>query len=98
MQIHLESSLLTNTVSVYLRDGNQFAYSVSFQEIPAAVVRPEPIGTMTPTEAQQLMDNLWQCGFRPTEGKGSAGQLAATDRHLQDMRAIAFHSLGVTAP
>lgn len=51
-----------------------------------------------PTEAQELMDNLWRCGFRPTEGKGSAGQLAATDRHLQDMRAIAFHKLGVTAP
>lgn len=97
MQIHLETTMFSDRVRVYLRDGNQFAYSVSFQEYPAGT-RPEHIDTMTPTEAQELMDNLWRCGFRPTEGKGSAGQLAATDRHLQDMRAIAFHKLGVTAP
>jgi hypothetical protein len=37
-----------------------------------------------------LMDQLWQCGLRPTEGTGSAGSLAATERHLKDMREIAF--------
>lgn len=33
--------------------------------------------------AQNLMDSLWNCGLRPTEGKGSAGALAATERHLK---------------
>ena len=37
-----------------------------------------------------LMDELWQCGFRPSEGSGSAGSLAATERHLRDMQAIAM--------
>ena len=41
-------------------------------------------------EAQQLMDELWRCGLRPTEGTGSAGSLAATERHLADMQKIAF--------
>jgi hypothetical protein len=50
-----------------------------------------PRGPMiSETEAQALMDRLWTCGFRPTEGKGSAGALAATEQHLQDMRRIAF--------
>ena len=40
-------------------------------------------------QAQQLMDELWQCGLRPTEGTGSAGSLAATERHLNDMQAVA---------
>lgn len=40
--------------------------------------------------AQALMDQLWNCGIRPTEGSGSAGSLAATQRHLQDMQAVAF--------
>ena len=40
--------------------------------------------------AQQFMDQLWTCGIRPSEGTGSAGQLAATERHLSDMKAIAF--------
>lgn len=40
--------------------------------------------------AQQLMDQLWQCGLRPTEGTGSAGALAATQKHLDDMRKLVF--------
>jgi hypothetical protein len=45
--------------------------------------------------AQHLMDQLWQCGLRPTEGTGSAGSLAATQRHLEDMRTIAFKKLDI---
>lgn len=39
---------------------------------------------------QVLMDELWDRGFRPSEGLGSAGALAATQQHLEDMRRIAF--------
>ncbi len=42
------------------------------------------------TEAQELMDSLWQCGVRPSEGTGSAGQLAAVQYHLEDMRKLVF--------
>jgi hypothetical protein len=41
-------------------------------------------------QAQDLIDKLWQAGYRPTEGKGSAGALAATERHLADMRRLVF--------
>ncbi len=45
---------------------------------------------LRPEEAQQFMDELWRAGIRPTEGQGSAGALAATERHLQDMRTLVF--------
>lgn len=45
--------------------------------------------------AQQLMDELWSVGLRPTEGTGSAGALAATQRHLEDMKTVAFHALKI---
>lgn len=55
---------------------------------------PAPsLAVLEPTAAQELMDDLWRCGFRPSEGAGSAGALAATERHLADMRAVAFASL-----
>jgi hypothetical protein len=38
--------------------------------------------------AQQLMDQLWDCGLRPSEGAGSVGQMAAVQAHLADMRAL----------
>jgi len=47
-----------------------------------------PTLSLTQIQAQSLMDHLWQCGLRPTEGTGSAGSLAATERHLADMRTI----------
>ena len=50
---------------------------------------------MEPRTAQALMDQLWDCGLRPTEGTGSAGALAATERHLRDMQRLAFHALKV---
>lgn len=50
----------------------------------------EPILILRPDEAQALVDELWDCGLRPSEGSGSAGSLAATQRHLEDMRALVF--------
>lgn len=51
--------------------------------------------TIDDIAAQALMDGLWDCGLRPTEGKGSAGQLMAVQNHLEDMRTIAFAGLRV---
>ena len=53
---------------------------------------PEPSIEISPQDAQTLMDDLWRAGLRPTEGAGSAGSLAATERHLQDMRRLVFDS------
>ena len=50
---------------------------------------------LTHTEAQRLMDELWTCGLRPSEGSGSAGALAATQEHLKDMRRLVFESLAI---
>lgn len=50
----------------------------------------EPTMRLDNTAAQELMDNLWHCGLRPSEGTGSAGSLKATQDHLADMRKIAF--------
>lgn len=50
----------------------------------------EPTLRLENQEAQFLMDELWRCGLRPSEGTGSAGSLAATEKHLRDMQAIAM--------
>jgi len=49
-----------------------------------------PTFSLQPSAAQELMDELWRCGLRPTAGHGSAGAIAATERHLEDMRALVF--------
>jgi len=52
-----------------------------------------PLFELPMKDAQHLMDSLWNCGLRPSEGTGSAGSLKATQTHLEDMRKIAFHFL-----
>jgi hypothetical protein len=59
-----------------------------FEELPSVcILRPEA--------AQELMDDLFRCGIRPSSGKGSSGQLAATEKHLSDMRKIVARKLGM---
>lgn len=67
----------------------QFTLATEGEHIPVAV-------QLVPSQAQTLMDQLWECGLRPTEGTGSAGALAAVERHLADMKKIAFHVMRIS--
>ncbi len=70
-----------------------------FSEDESAIgTEPEPFMTIDRDSAQRLMDELWNVGIRPTEGTGSAGSLAATERHLKDFRAIVEKTLEVKFP
>lgn len=44
-----------------------------------------------------IMDEAWRIGVRPSESTADT-VIAAKDRHLQDMRALAFHKIGAELP
>lgn len=57
----------------------------------------DPTAVISIQEAQALLDELWNCGIRPSDGNGNVGQLGATERHLSDMRKLVSHFMpGVT--
>lgn len=64
--------------------------SITMQTIEEGEAFGDPTFSLRPDEAQAMMDELWRVGLRPSEGTGSAGSLAATERHLKDMQAIAM--------
>lgn len=70
------------------------AQPVVMTRVDPAERMPDPMLHLDNDQAQQLMDELWRCGLRPTEGTGSAGSLAATERHLADMRRLVFDPPG----
>lgn len=81
-------------VSIYMRQvihgvGSRYAEKISMIERKPGELA-EPMLNIDIQAAQQLMDELWKCGLRPSEGTGSAGSLAATERHLKDMQSIAM--------
>lgn len=70
--------------------GVAYAQELEFKDRPPEDegLNVQPAFTLRMEEAQRLMDQLWDCGLRPTEGTGSAGAMAATQRHLEDMRKL----------
>lgn len=63
-----------------------------WKEIKEGEAIPEAF-SLNMEEAQVLLNDLWHCGIRPTDGTGSTGQLSATQKHLDDMRKISFFLL-----
>lgn len=51
----------------------------------------DPFLRLSYDDCQTMMDALWDVGIRPSNGSGSAGQLAATEKHLDDMRNLTFN-------
>lgn len=79
-----------------IRDGKRsIATDVVFTEVEEGIIK-EPSFRLEVEDAQVLMDDLWKSGLRPTEGSGSAGQLAATQKHLEDFRNIVQNLLEVS--
>ena len=77
---------------VLVRDdrGTSIAKPVILERIEEGTYVSEPTMRLSNQAAQMLIDELWFCGLRPSEGTGSAGSLAATERHLKDMQAVAM--------
>lgn len=76
-------------VELVIYQGSAVAVNMTFYDHrPGEEVKPTTRISME--DAQTLMDDLWRSGLRPTEGAGSAGSLAATQRHLDDMRSLVF--------
>lgn len=69
------------------------AQPLVFEKYELGTKSEDPTFLLPIEMAQTLIDDLWHCGLRPSEGTGSAGALAATQKHLDDMRTIAFDLL-----
>lgn len=94
MRVHARFEPWGDAISIYIADGEALARNVTFEKhTPGEYASPTL--RIDHHAAQVLMDELWQCGIRPTQGKQSEGVTAAQARHLNDMRAIVSHKLGV---
>lgn len=86
LQARIERTFFTNALSVFFfrRQKGQLQVIPPVTLVNVAdYIDQEPSMSLTIDEAQQLMDELWRAGLRPSEGSGSAGAMAATERHLQ---------------
>lgn len=69
---------------------------LSSEEIDSGRIEVDPTLKLSYEEGQQLLDQLWNVGLRPSrEVGGGKGELASTQRHLDDMRTIAANALDI---
>lgn len=99
MQFHAQRVDYNSALELLIvvdQGGDVFAPAKRFAAAPLTLVEqtddslPQPTIRMRKQEGQQLMDALWDAGMRPSQGSGSEGSLAATQRHLEDMRTLVF--------
>ena len=55
----------------------------------------KPLFHMRNEQVQKLLDEIWQLGYRPSDGECSIGQIGAIKDHLADMRKIVGSKLKV---
>lgn len=92
LKARAEKSLFKSSITVYLYEklsGGKISYLSGFQfrDIEEGeAVDPSEVLELSYQTCQELMDSLWDCGLRPSEGSGSAGSLMATENHLKDLQ------------
>ena len=70
-------------------DGKVYDLVTSWEHVEGSAIHariPQTEIRLMGEEGQALIDTLWECGLRPTEGKGSAGSMAATEAHLATVK------------
>ena len=89
-----ERGIFTKGIKLHMADvsGPQIgvATSIKFEAFEDSQVREHALIDLPLESAQQLMDELYHCGVRPSQAAGSAGQLDAVKYHLEDMRTLAL--------
>ena len=93
-QVRAHSAPWNDGVEFLARDGVRIGRPIEMDIPVNEAISCEPTFSLPMEGAQVLMDDLWHAGLRPTEGSGSAGSLAATQRHLEDMRTLVFKPMG----
>jgi len=94
MKVHAEKKLWDRGIEIYLYERLPDGKVSSLSNLEFTTIDPMKESgdgksiTLSYETAQKLMDELWNCGLRPSEGSGSAGSLAATQNHLKNIQEI----------
>ncbi len=93
IRIYAQPNCASQEIDLFILVGNAYVVDVLMDDKQDEAARRAPSLSIPEGTAQMLMDQLWRCGLRPTEARSGAGTVEAMQRHLDDLREIAFHQL-----
>ena len=94
-------------IAIYIMeedDGKKYCYGTLTRHevtegdlIKPAIIFTGHMNEADPSSLKELMNDLWRLGLRPSEHEPH-NKLEAVEKHLEDMRSIAFHNLKIKKP
>lgn len=94
LRTRIQPSFATNGVEVYIIETSDSGVTsvgkpIEMQARNSGVYEPcEPTFHLFNLQAQELMDQLWMAGYRPTEGSGSAGAMKQAEDHIKSLKSV----------
>lgn len=96
-RVRIVNSILRNSFGFYLlkesKDGSlDMMKSFEIENIPyedrVKLRNDEPVFNLSEETCQEIVDELWNLGFRARQGHGSVGQLGAVEKHLESVEKV----------
>lgn len=98
-RIHADYQAHRPGFAIYLferhKDGSQSVCTGVAMAKADTALYMDPAAHLTKEAAQELLDDLWRSGIRPSVGVSSSGQLEAMQSHITDLRKLAFKAYKV---
>lgn len=94
-RVAVEYNLLRNSYDVHIlkyEDNKRYVVTnMEVDELQPGFMTPPPAISLERDMAQSLFDDLWRAGLRPKK----LDDTPAKDAHIEDLRKVAFHALGI---
>jgi hypothetical protein len=84
-----------NGVDIFIFNKDRILSEVKFEDFPTMTMMPRSNFFMNKENTQKLMDQLWNAGYRPSGIKNKDIAMGAMDKHIEDLRRIAFKLLKI---
>jgi hypothetical protein len=98
IEVHAESDFIGNGHAVYIIQGDSFYTLTPISFVAGDLVTAAIKGRDGTELLQAAMNCAWAAGIRPIGFSDTTEQVRALERHLEDMRAIAFAKTDVAKP
>lgn len=103
LSILAQRDIRTRRISLHLgiedfRNETYEVQDVALKPFSSGLIRRATPINITYDVAQELMDDLWNCGIRPQSTDHIDKHIVALEKHLTDMRVLVFEGRNIKLP
>lgn len=98
IEVHAEYRDFGHALHIAVTIGDSIAMPLQFQPMEGWATPPLVDARHGKEFMQAMLDRAWSLGLRPAGFHDVPNTMAATNRHLEDMRTLVFRTLNMEKP